>query len=204
MKDRNNQNDEQELIGVQEQLDLHTEVLNNILPFLPPEIRAQAEAKLGEQKKLESDGAIHAKVDAVHSDVIETKSLLGELKSTVDTLSNVVANLAVKTPPAKEPPSNPPANPPENKDTKEAPKDDQKSSDNKEPKEPGKDNNAPAKSPDIQVKDTPMYLTVRRRGGRTVTRLAVKQKDLDRVNKLMLREQGKKQKENDKTDHEYR
>ncbi len=202
MKDRNNQNDEQELIGVQEQLDLHTEVLNNILPFLPPEIRAQAEAKLGEQKKLESDGAIHAKVDAVHSDVIETKSLLGELKSTVDTLSNVVANLAVKTPPAKEPPANPPANPPKEDKKEEPPKDDKK----EEPKEPGKDNNAPPKSPDIQVKDTPMYLTVRRRGGRTVTRLAVKQRDLDRVNKLLLKEQGKKsnKKDGDKTDHEYR
>src|SRR6266568_4346028 len=103
MKDRNNQNDEQELIGVQEQLDLHTEVLNNILPFLPAEIRAQAEAKLGEQKKLETDGAIHAKVDAVHSDILDVKSVLGDVKSTIESLSSVVAGLAAKAP-AKETP----------------------------------------------------------------------------------------------------
>src|SRR6266567_311444 len=161
MKDRNNQNDEQELIGVQEQLDLHTEVLNNILPFLPPEIRAQAEAKLGEQKKLESDGAIHAKVDAVHSDVLETKSLLGELKSTVEALTNVVANLSVKEPEKQE--HNPPENKtPENKEPK----------DDKKPDEKKPDEKVLPESPEISLgDDAPVYFFVRKRGGRVIRRL---------------------------------
>ncbi len=206
-KDKSDQRTDSELIGVQSELDLHTEVIHDMLPFMPPDVQAKVQAKLGEQKRIEHDHALHNKVDGVASDVLDVKSVLSDLKGTIDALANVVAGLAVKTPEKKEPVSNPPANPTENKDTKEAPKDD------KEPREPGKDN-APAKSPTVEVKDTPMYLTVRKRGGRTRTILATRPRDLAKVNKLMLKTQGKTgnkkdgdktdKKDGDKTDHEYR
>jgi len=154
----NEQDTDSELLSLQETLDLHTDIIHDMLPFMPQDVQARIQTRLGEQQKVEHDHALHSKVDTVHADLQETKTVLSSVQKAVDDLTRVVTD-AINTAPAPAP-----ANPPENKDRKEESKDDKK-------EEPGKNNSAPPESPEITIGDAPVYLYVRKRGGRIVKRL---------------------------------
>jgi len=166
-KDKTNNEQEQkidkDLVHVEEKVNIHENVLRDILPSLPLDIQERVRLQLANGEKDADISKLHDHVSTMHTDVLDMKSTLAALQQTVSDLTKVVTDMKVAPAPAPENKT------PENKE----PKDDKKTSDENKPDEKGteKDKTPPA-SPQVDVKDAPVYLHIRKRGGRIVRRLA--------------------------------
>src|SRR6266566_493225 len=109
-EDQQEQDIDKDLGHVEAKVNIHEDVLRSILPSLPLDIQERVRLQLANSEKDADISTLHDHVSTVHSDVLETKSLLGVLQQAVTDLTKVVTDLKVVPMPAPAP-----STPPENK-----------------------------------------------------------------------------------------